>query len=352
MKGLILSGGYGTRLRPLTYSQQKQLIPVANKPILFYAIEDVIEAAVKDIGIIVGPNKEQVIEVVKSEKWDVEIEFIYQGEPKGLAHAILVAEEFLDEPFVMYLGDNILREGIVEHAKGFKVNKNKYDASIMLAEVENPQQFGVAELNEDGTIKGLIEKPKVPPSNLALVGIYFFKPVILDACKSIKPSLRNELEITDAIQWLIDNGYKVGWKKVEGWWKDTGRPEDILEANRLVLDDIQTNNEGTVENSRIIGRVTIEKGAEIRDSSVKGPAIIGKDCTIRNSYVGPYTSIGNECVIEDTEIEDSIIMEKSEIMGAGRIIESLIGKEVKIRRKADLPNGRKLIVGDNSEIVG
>lgn len=186
MKGLILSGGYGTRLRPITHSQQKQLIPVANKPILFYAIEDVIEAGVKEIGIIVGPNKEQVIETVESENWGAEIEFIYQGEPKGLAHTILVAEDFLDEEFVMYLGDNILREGIVEHAKKFK--ENNHDASIMLTEVKNPEQFGIAELDEDGTIKRLVEKPKVPPSNLALVGIYFFKPAILEACKSIKPS--------------------------------------------------------------------------------------------------------------------------------------------------------------------
>ncbi|NQE05078.1 Bifunctional protein GlmU [ANME-1 cluster archaeon GoMg1] len=350
MKGLILSGGYGTRLRPITYSQQKQLIPIANKPILFYAIEDVIEAGAKEIGIIIGPNKEQVIETVESEDWDAKIEFIYQDEPKGLAHTILVAEDFLDDEFVMYLGDNILRERIMEHAKKFK--ENNCDASIMLTEVENPQQFGVADINEDETIKRLIEKPKVPPSNLALVGIYFFKPVILEACENIKPSWRNELEITDAIQWLIDNGYEVGWTKVEGWWKDTGKPEDILEVNRLILADIQTKNEGTAENSRIIGRVIIEKGVEIKDSIVKGPSLIGRDCLIRNSYIGPYTSIGNECVIEDTEIEDSIVMEKSEIIGGGRIIESLIGKEVKIKRKADLPNGKKLVVGDNSEIVG
>ena len=350
MKGLILSGGYGTRLRPITYSQQKQLIPVANKPILFYAINDVIEMGAKEIGIIVGPNKEQIIETVESEKWNAEIEYLYQGEPKGLAHTILVAEDFLDDEFVMYLGDNILREGIVEHAKKFK--ENNYDTSIMLTEVENPQQFGVAELNQDSTIKRLVEKPKVPPSNLALVGIYFFKPIILEACKNIKISWRNELEITDAIQWLIDNGYEVGWTKVEGWWKDTGKPEDILEANRLILDDIQTKSEGTAKNSRIIGRVIIEKGAEIRDGIVKGPSIIGKDCMIKNSYIGPYTSIGNKSVIEDTEIEDSIVMDKSEIIGGGRIIESLIGKEVKIKRKTDLPNGRKLIMGDNSEIVG
>ena len=350
MKGLILSGGFGTRLRPLTYSQQKQLIPVANKPILFYAIEDVIEAGAKEIGIIVGPNKEQVMETVKSIDWNAEIEFIYQAEPKGLAHTILVAEGFLDEPFVMYLGDNILREGIRDPAKKFA--QNNYDASIMLTEVENPQQFGVAELDETGTIKRLVEKPTVPPSNLALVGIYFFNPVILEACKSIKPSWRGELEITDAIQWLIDNDYRVGWTRVNGWWKDTGKPEDILEANRLILDDIQTNNEGAAENSRIIGRVIIGVGVGIKDSIVKGPVLIGRSCMIRNSYIGPYTSIGNNCVIEETEIEDSIVMDGSGIIGGGRIIESLIGREVTIGRKADLPNGRKLIVGDNSAIVG
>ena len=350
MKGLILAGGHGTRLRPLTYSQQKQLIPVANKPILFYALEDVIEAGAKEIGIIVGPNKEQVRATVESENWDAGINFIYQEEPKGLAHTILVAEEFLDEPFVMYLGDNILREGIEKHAKKFEENKN--DASIMLTEVENPRQFGIAELNDDGTIKRLIEKPKDPPSNLALVGIYFFKPVILEACKRIKPSWRNELEITDAIQWLIDNGYNVGWTKVEGWWKDTGKTEDILEANRLILDGIQMKNEGTAKDSRIIGRVIMEKGVEVKDSTVKGPSLVGGGCRIKNSYIGPYTSVGNNCVIEDTEIEDSIVMDNSEILGGGRIIESLIGKEVKIRRRDELPNGRKLIVGDDSEIVG
>jgi len=350
MKGLILSGGYGTRLRPITYSQQKQLIPVANKPILFYAIEDMIEAGVEEIGIIVGPNKEQVIETVKLETWEADIDFIYQGEPKGLAHTILIAEDFLDEPFVMYLGDNILRDGLVEHAKKFKENGN--DASIMLTEVDNPQQFGVADIEKDGTIKKLVEKPKDPPSNLALVGIYFFKPIILEACKSIEPSWRDELEITDAIQWLIENGYDVGWTEVEGWWKDTGRSEDILDANRLVLDDIQARNEGVVEGSRIMGRVIIEKGVKIEDCIIKGPAIVGQDCTIRSSYVGPYTSIGRGCIIEDTEIEDSIVMERSEISGGGRIVESLIGEEVKIRRREGLPDGRRLIVGDNSEIVG
>ncbi len=350
MKALILSGGHGTRLRPLTYSQQKQLIPVANKPVLFYAIEDVIEAGIKDIGIILGPNKEQVIETVRSVDWDANIEFIYQGEPKGLAHAILCAEEFLgNEEFVMYLGDNILRDGIVEHANKFR--KLNPDALILLTEVEEPQRFGVAELDEYGRIKRLIEKPKVPPSNYALVGVYFFKPVIMEACKNIKPSWRNELEITDAIQWLIDNGYKVEASIVTGWWKDTGKPEDILEANRLVLDDIRSKNEGKVENSKIMGRIVIERRAVIKDSVIKGPCIIGENSQVINSYIGPYTSIGNNCEIEGTEIEDSVIMDGSKIINAGRIVESLIGKNVRVQECNSKPCGHRFVVGDNSEIL-
>ncbi|WP_297073149.1 glucose-1-phosphate thymidylyltransferase [Thermococcus sp.] len=351
MKALILSGGYGTRLRPLTYSQQKQLIPVANKPVLFYAIEDVIEAGIDEIGIIVGPNAEQVKKTVLSRKWDAKIEFIYQGEPKGLAHAILVAKDFLgDEDFVMYLGDNILKEGIVKHKEHFE--KGNYDASILLTEVPNPQQFGVAELSEDGkTIKRLVEKPKVPPSNLALVGIYFFKPIIHKAVRSIKPSWRNELEITDAIQWLIDHGYKVGWTKVTGWWKDTGKPEDLLEANRLILDDIKTNIEVETK-ARIHGRVVIGKGTIIDENTViKGPVVIGMNVRIKNSYIGPYTSIGDNVVIENTEIEDSIVLQDTEIRNAGRIVESLIGRRVKILKSETHPLGKKLVVGDNSRII-
>ncbi len=350
MKALILSGGHGTRLRPLTYSQQKQLIPVANKPVLFYAIEDVVEAGIRDIGIIVGPNKEQVVETVSSVEWDAEIEFIYQGEPRGLAHAILVAEDFLDdEEFVMYLGDNILKDGIVDHAEKFK--KLNPDSLILLTEVENPQQFGVAELDENGRIKKLVEKPRIPPSSYALVGIYFFKQVIIEACKSIKPSWRNELEITDAIQWLIDNGYNVEASIVKGWWKDTGKPEDILEANRLVLDGIQPEGKGKVENSRVIGRVVIEEGALIKDSIVKGPCIIGRNCRIVNSYIGPYTSVGNGCEIEGTEVEDSVIMDGSKIVNAGRVIESLIGRNVRIQECCFKPRGHRFVVGDNSDIV-
>lgn len=351
LKGLILSGGHGTRLRPLTYSQQKQLIPVANKPVLFYGIEDVIEAGVKDIGIITGPNRDQVIERVNSGNWgkDIHFEFIHQGEPKGLAHTIKVAHEYgflEDAPFVMYLGDNILREGIKRHATEFI--ENKYDSSIMLTRVEKPEQFGVADIDEDGHLQKLIEKPEEPPSELALVGIYFFQPIILEAVENIDYSWRGELEITDAIQWLIDHGYNVGYTEVEGWWKDTGKPEDILEANRLILDTIQKSIE---VQANIRGRVQIPSSCHIdKNSIVKGPTIIGDNCTITNSYIGPYTSIGDDCSIQDTEVEDAVILEGSTIRCGGRIIDSLIGRNVEITKANNLPHGRRLVIGDNSQI--
>jgi len=348
VKALILSGGSGTRLRPLTYSQQKQLIPIANKPVLFYAIEDVIEAGADEIGIILGPNKDQVIDTVRSKSWGVPIEFIYQGDPKGLAHTILVAEKFLDDDFVMYLGDNILRDGIVRHEERFKTLKS--DASVLLTRVEDPQRFGVADLNPDGSIRMLVEKPKVPPSNYALVGVYFFKPLIIDACKAIKPSWRDELEITDAIQWLIEQGYKVDASFVEGWWKDTGKPEDIFEANRLILDDISTKNEGQINKSHVMGRVVIEKGSLIEGSVIKGPCIIGARSVISDSYIGPYTSVGDGCRISGTEVEDSIIMDDSTISKAGKVVESLIGRNVRVQEGLALPKGNRLIVGDNSDI--
>ena len=348
MKALILSGGSGTRLRPLTYSQQKQLIPIANKPVLFYAIEDVIEAGADEIGIILGPNKDQVIDTVRSRSWGVPIEFIYQGDPKGLAHTILVAETFLDDDFVMYLGDNILRDGIVRHEERFRTLKS--DASVLLTRVEDPQRFGVADLNPDGSIRMLVEKPKVPPSNYALVGVYFFKPLIIDACKAIKPSWRDELGITDAIQWLIEQGYRVDASFVEGWWKDTGKPEDIFEANRLILDDISTRNEGQVNESHVMGRVVIEKGSLIERSVIKGPCIIGACSVISDSYIGPYTSVGDGCRISGTEVEDSIIMDDSTISKAGKVVESLIGRNVRVQEGLTLPKGNRLIVGDNSDI--
>ena len=352
MKGLVLSGGYGTRLRPLTYSQQKQLIPVANKPILFYGLEDIIKAEIKDVGIVVGPNKEQVINCVESRQWNANIEFIYQEEPLGLAHAVKISKDFIGtESFVMYLGDNILKGGIIDHVDEF-LNSSSTDASLLLSKVPNPQQFGVAKLNEKGEVIQLLEKPKEPPSNLALVGVYLFKPIIFEAVKNIKPSWRNELEITDAIQWLINNGYKVKSSIVEGWWKDTGKPEDILDVNRLVLDELIPENKGLVEKGVITkGRIKIEKGTVIKGKTViKGPIIIGENSIVQDSYIGPYTSIGNNCKITDTEIEDSIIMDGSVIENCIRIVDSLIGKNVKIKKSKKLPEGRRLVVGDYSEV--
>jgi len=348
MRGLVLSGGHGTRLRPITYSYQKQLIPVANKPILFYAIEDIIEAGIHEIGIVVGPNKEQVMDTVLSREWDATIEFIEQDAPRGIAHAVKISQGFLkDEPFVVYLGDNILREGITRHVDEFL--SLGVDASILLSHVSNPQQFGVAQLDEQGKVMRLIEKPKHPPSDLALVGIYLFRPVIFDAVHSITPSWRNELEITDAIQWLIDHGYSVKASIVDGWWKDTGKSEDILEANTLVLDDIHTDIRGTVEDAIIRGRVVVGEGTVLRGGSVvKGPAIIGKGCTISNAYIGPYTSIGDGCEIVGTEVEGSVVMEGARILDVERVVDSLIGRDALVERGNSLPKGHSFKIGDNS----
>jgi len=350
MKGLILSGGYGTRLRPLTYSQQKQLIPVANKPILFYVIEDLIEAGIKEIGIIIGPNKDQVIETVKNAKWDANIEFIEQEEPLGIAHAIKISKDFLgDDSFLMYLGDNILKNGVVDLVKDFE-NSN-YEGSILLMEVDNPEEFGVAVLNDKNEVIKLHEKPGGSVSNFAVIGVYLFTSKVLDAVEEIQPSQRNLLEITDAIQWLIDHGHKVKSAFVTDWWKDTGKPEDILDVNRLILDDIKSDNNGTVVDSEIRGRVRISSNTIVeKNSTIKGPAVIGKNCKISDSCIGPFTSIGNNCEIIGAEIEDSVVMDGVRIINGGRIIDSLIGRDAKIFKKDELPEARKFVIGDNSEV--
>jgi glucose-1-phosphate thymidylyltransferase len=351
MKGLVLSGGFGTRLRPLTYSQQKQLIPVANKPILFYAIEDIIEAGVSEIGIIVGPNRDQVEKTVLSREWDADIQFIFQDAPRGLAHTVLISEEFIGgEPFVMYLGDNLLCDGIVDHANVFK--SSDADASILLTEVSHPERFGVAELDEQGNVVRLVEKPKIPTSNLALVGVYLFQPIIFKAVKSIRPSWRNELEITDAIQWLVENDYHVKASVVNGWWKDTGMPEDILSANNLILDELEPSLSGIMEDGSVIqGRVSIGQQTVLGEGSVvRGPVIIGRDCKISNSYIGPYTSIGDGCSIVDSEIEGSIVMDGTKINVRCKIVDSLIGANVNISEKNKKPNGYRFVVGDSSEV--
>ena len=353
MKGLILSGGKGTRLRPLTFTQAKQLVPVANKPVLFYGIEALVGAGIRDIGIIVGDTKAEIREAVgDGRRWgdDVRVSYIDQSEPLGLAHAVLIAEEFLaGEPFVMYLGDNILKSGIVSLVDSFR--KRKPNALILLTPVPNPRMFGVAEL-ENGKVVRLVEKPQEPKSNLALVGVYMFDSHIFEAVKAIKPSWRNELEITDAIQFLVDSGYDVQPHLVSGWWKDTGKIEDILEANRLILETISGSVMGAVDDaSRVSGEVIIEKGVSVRSSIIRGPAIIGAGTEIADSYIGPFTSIQKNCRIIQTEIEHSIVLEGSEIVDVGsRIDESLIGREVRIYKCPPKPLAYRFMVGDKSEI--
>ncbi|MBN1222900.1 MAG: glucose-1-phosphate thymidylyltransferase [Candidatus Aminicenantes bacterium] len=351
MKGLILSGGKGTRLRPLTFTQAKQLVPVANKPVLFYGIEALREANIEEIGIVVGDTKEEIRNAVgDGSRWGVRITYIEQEAPLGLAHAVKISEKFLGrEPFVMYLGDNILKKGIRSLVEEFE--KEKPNSLILLTEVPNPQMFGVAELRE-GKVVGLVEKPKKPASNLALVGVYMFDSHIFEAVKAIRPSWRNELEITDAIQYLIDHGFDVQPHRVTGWWKDTGKLEDILEANRLILESISGSNEGSVDSkSKINGQVVIEKDVVITDSLIRGPAIIGAGTEIRESYVGPFTSIQSRCRIVRTEVEHSIILEGSEICDVGsRIDESLIGREAKIFKSPSRPSVYRFMVGDKSEI--
>jgi glucose-1-phosphate thymidylyltransferase len=352
MKGLILSGGHGTRLRPLTYSQQKQLIPVANKPILFYCIEDLINAGIHDIGIIVGPNKEQVMETVRKVQWDARIEFIFQDAPRGLAHAVKISQDFVgSDNFIMYLGDNLLKGGSVEFVKDFV--DAKVDASLLLTEVEDPTQYGVALVDEQKkVIVKLVEKPKNPPSNLSIVGIYGLTPVIFKAIDNISPSWRGELEITDALHWLIENGYKVRYDMVRGWWKDTGKTEDILHANRLILDTIEERNLGTVESGTLEGRVNIGKNTVIRGNSViTGPVIIGDDCTITASEIGPYTSIGDGSTITSSGIQDSIVLDGAALDHVDCISESLIGKNVTIRKNTAPAGGKQFVLGDSSQVI-
>jgi len=351
LKGLILSGGEGTRLRPITHTSAKQLVPVANKPILFYGLESLREAGIRDIGIIVGDTEEEIREAVgDGSAWGVKVTYIRQEAPLGLAHAVLTAADFLaDTPFVMYLGDNLIKEGIAAFVDEFR--RKDVDALILLAHVTEPQRFGVAKL--DGTrIVELVEKPKDPPSDLALVGAYMFRPSILDASRAIKPSWRDELEITDAIQHLIDHGQHVEAHIIEGWWKDTGHLEDLLEANRMVLEGIESRCDGSIDtDSRVEGRVVVEDGAEVVRSNLRGPAIIGKNSRIVDSYIGPFTSIYYGVTVEGSELEHSIVMENSSIMNIpGRIEDSLIGKNVEITRARTRPKTFRFVLGDNSRV--
>jgi glucose-1-phosphate thymidylyltransferase len=351
MKGLILSGGKGTRLRPLTYTSAKQLVPVANKPVLFYGLEAMADAGIRQVGIVVGDTAAEIRAAVgDGSRWGLEVTYIEQDEPRGLAHAVLISEPYLGhEPFVMYLGDNLLNRGIRHFVEQFAATRPA--AQILLTHVPDPQMFGVAELR-DGKVVGLVEKPKAPKSDLALVGVYMFGPAIFDSVKRIRPSFRNELEITDAIQDLIDQGLEVRPHIVDGWWKDTGKLEDMLEANRLILDTLDRRIEGSVDAaSRIEGKVVVEPGAVIERSIVRGPAIIGARARIIHAYVGPFTSIMNDVEIRDAEIEHSIVLEGSVISDLqNRVEDSLIGRNVRIYREPVKPSAFRFMLGDNSEV--
>ena len=351
MKGLILSGGKGTRLRPITYTSAKQLVPVANRPVLFRVLDAMVEAGITDIGIVVG-NTAPVIEAAVSDgsAWGAKVTYIPQETPLGLAHAVKISQGFLGvERFVMFLGDNVIESGISSLVRQFQ--DSGYNCQIVLTRVPNPEQFGVAEL-EDGRIVRLVEKPRQPKSNLALVGIYMFDHHVFEAVNAITPSWRGELEITDAIQYLVDKGYRVYPYVHEGWWIDTGAPGDMLDANRLVLDEIVPRIEGHVDrDSQVRGKVTIEKGAEIINSVIRGPAIIGQETRIVNSYVGPFTSIYHHVFIEGSEIEHSIVLEHSRIIDIDqRIEDSLIGRNVEITRSPLKPKAHKMTLGDNSRL--
>jgi glucose-1-phosphate thymidylyltransferase len=351
LKGLILSGGKGTRLRPITHTSAKQLVPVANKPVLFYGIEAMAAAGITEVGIIIAPETGDEIRAAAGDgsRFGVRITYIEQHAPLGLAHAVLTAEPFLgNSAFVMYLGDNLLQGGIRDLVTAFR--SGKPDALILLTQVPDPENFGVAEL-EDGVVVRLVEKPPEPRTDLALVGVYMFTPSVHDAARAIRPSGRGELEITDAIQHLVDSGLRVEPHIVRGWWKDTGRLDDMLAANRLVLETIDHRVEGELIDSKVDGRVVIEPGARLERSAVRGPAVIGADARLSDCYVGPYTAIGDGCVIENAEVEHSILLAGSSVRDlAGRMESSLLGRNVHIGRDRNQPRAYRFLVGDNSEI--
>ncbi len=353
MKAIILSGGKGTRLRPLTYSGAKQLVPVANKPILFYCIDNIVHAGINDVGIIISPETGQEIKdaVGDGSRWGIAIKYIVQDVPGGLAHAIKTARDFLaDSPFVMYLGDNLIGTRIDKFVNEFR--NNSPEALILLKEVENPRQFGVADVTKEGKVLRLIEKPDVPPSNLALVGIYIFSPKIHEAIERIKPSGRGELEITDAIQELINMGCKVESFILDMWWLDTGKKDDMLTANVIVLDEwLKENIAGEIDDkSSILGRVSIGKGSIVKESKIRGPVVIGENTVIENSFIGPYTSIGNNSKIIKSSVEHSVIMDGSEIRDIERLEESLIGRNVRIFRNDKIHKALRLMIGDDSVV--
>ena len=351
MKGLVLAGGAGTRLRPITHTSAKQLVPIGNRPVLDFGLEAIAEAGITEVGIIVGETHREVrSHVGDGSRFGLQVTYIRQWEPLGLAHAVLVACDFLgDDDFVMYLGDNLVTSGISEFVRQFRTAAPA--AQVMLAKVSNPEQFGVAVLDAESSVVRLLEKPENPPSDLALVGVYVFSSAILDAARAITPAPRGELEITDAIQWLIDRGHRVGSHVVStGWWKDTGRLEDLLDANRIVLDALSPRSDGLMRgDSGTKGRVVVERGVELVDSFVRGPAIIGRGTRLVRTFIGPYTSIAGDCEIVDSTIEHSVILEGSVICGVERLEDSLLGKQARVSRGNRRPRAYRLMLGDHSQ---
>lgn len=355
MKAIILSGGKGTRLRPLTYTGAKQLVPVANKPILWYGIEDLVAAGIVDIGIIISPETGAEVQAKtgSGERFGANITYILQEQPAGLAHAVKVAQPFLeDSPFVMYLGDNLVQSDLTSFLNEFK--SHQLDALTLLCPVPNPTAFGVARVDEQGKVLQLIEKPKEPPSNLALVGVYFFNATVHEAIANIQPSARGELEITDAIQYLIDQQRNVEARQIKGWWLDTGKKDDLLEANRVILDTclVTAKNEGELDaSSQVIGRVQIGKNTKVINSTIRGPVVIGENCHIENCFIGPYSSIADGVTLIHADLEHSVLLQGAKVMGIHqRIVDSLIGQRAQLKEAAQRPKALRFMIGDDSQV--
>jgi glucose-1-phosphate thymidylyltransferase len=355
MKGVLLHGGLGTRLRPLTHTGPKQLIRVAGKPVSQWALEDLRDAGVRDVAVVLGNlAPERVVEYYGDGSWlGLRLTYVYQGYPYGIAHAVYAVKDFVgDEPFVVYLGDNVILEGVSRFAREFE--NSGADAMVLLVEVEDPRRFGVARFDEDGRLVGFVEKPKEPPSKYALAGVYFFRPPhVFKVIEKLKPSWRGELEITDALQGLMDAGFRVEYGIISGWWKDTGTPSDILEANRLLLDYRyrEASVKGEVADSRVEGRVVIEDGAVVRGSVIRGPCFVGEASVVEGSYVGPYTSVGRGCRLVGVEVENSVLMDGVVLERVGgRVVDSIVGAEAVVRGIASVPRGVRLIVGEKSVV--
>jgi glucose-1-phosphate thymidylyltransferase len=353
MKALVLCGGKGTRLRPLTYTLPKQLIPIANRPVVHYVMDHLRDAGIRDVGVIVAPETaDQVRLALEGNPWQVSFTFLVQDAPRGLAHAVLVAREFLgDDSFVMYLGDNLLGTGLAPLLQVF--THQSADAVVLLKEVDDPRRFGVAEVDGQGRLRRLVEKPDSPPSNLALVGVYVFGPAIHEAVSSIQPSRRGELEITDAIQWLLDRGRRVWGERLESWWLDCGKKDDLLEANRVVLDAwARFSVDGDVDaDSRILGRVQVSRGAQVRRSTIRGPAAIGAGAVVDDAFIGPFTSVGERCVVRSSSLEHCVVLDGAQVEGVERMEDSVVGRNARVRRLGGTFRALRLMVGDEAEVL-